>query len=150
MTACESTRMLAEAALMANEEGLFGLAGRRLLVVEDNPGCAEAVRAWLEICGAQVTTAPTVDAALGRLRAEAPDLVLLDVTLPDGTGWDLVDELRTNVPGGARVPVVAITGLGRDSVERTARAHGVDHVVTKPIAPEALVAALSACLDQAA
>src|SRR5207244_1124471 len=40
-----------------DDEGLFGLEGRRLLVVEDNTDCAEAVRRWLEICGAQVTTA---------------------------------------------------------------------------------------------
>jgi CheY-like chemotaxis protein len=130
-----------------DEDGLFGLAGRRLLVVDDNGDCAEAVRQWLEICGAHVTTARTVVSALARMRAEAPDLMLVDVYLPDGTGWDLVDRVRASVPGGTLVPVVAITGGDGASVGRAARAHGVRHVVTKPIAPAELAAALTACLD---
>jgi CheY-like chemotaxis protein len=132
-----------------DDDGLFGLAGRRLLVVDDNGDCAEAVCRWLEICGARVTTAHTVTSALARMRVEAPDLMLVDVHLPDGTGWDLVDRVRTSVPGGMRVPVVAITGSAGDSVGPAARARGVRHVVTKPIAPAELAAALTDCLDVA-
>ena len=127
-------------------EGLFGLEGRRLLLVEDNSDCAEAVRHWLEICGARVTTADTVGSALARTEVEPPDLLLVDVYLPDGTGWDVVERVRATVPGGSRVPVVAITGASRAAVAPSARAHGVRHVITKPIAPEALAAALSDCL----
>jgi CheY-like chemotaxis protein len=136
---------------MRNEaEGLFGLAGRRLLVVEDNGPCAEAVRMWLEICGAKVDVAPSVDAALRRLRARVPDVVLADVFLPDGTAWDLVARLRRQVPGGRRVPVVAITGAAQGTIVRAADRHGVRHLITKPIEPEALAAALTDCLDRAA
>ena len=134
---------------MTDDDGLFGLSGRRLLVVDDNGDCAEAVRRWLEICGAQVTTAGTVMSALARMRSDAPDLVLVDVYLPDGTGWDLVERVRETVPGGTRLPVVAITGAGGPAVGRAARAHGVRHVVTKPIAPAELAAALCECLDVA-
>jgi len=129
------------------EEGLFGLAGRRLLVVEDNGDCAEAVRRWLEICGARVTTARSVVSALARMRASAPDAILVDVYLPDGTGWDLIDRVRASVPGGTQVPVVAITGADSASLGPAARAHGVRHVLTKPIAPAELAAALAECLD---
>ena len=132
-----------------DDDGLFGLAGRRLLVVDDNGDCAEAVRRWLEICGARVTTARTVMSALARMRAEAPDLMLVDVFLPDGTGWELVERVRASVPGGMRVPVVAITGCDGASVGSDARAHGVRHVVTKPIAPAELAAALTDCLELA-
>ena len=128
-------------------EGLFGLAGRRLLVVDDNGDCAEAVRRWLEICGARVTTARSVVTALARMRTEPPDVMLVDVYLPDGTGWDLVDRVRESIPGGMHVPVVAITGAARASVGPAARAHGVRHVVTKPIAPAELAAAIAECLD---
>jgi CheY-like chemotaxis protein len=130
-------------------EGLFGLAGRRLLVLEDNRPCAEAVRNWLEICGAKVEVAPTVDAALRRARRTVPDVVLADVFLPDGTAWDFVERLRENVPGGRRVPVVAITGAA-EGVVQVADQHGVRHLITKPIEPEALAAALTDCLDRAA
>jgi|SRR5581483_1669822 len=131
-------------------EGLFGLAGRRLLLVEDNEDCAEAVRRWLEICGATVTTVGTVRSALARMRAEAPDLVLVDVYLPDGTGWDLVERARRTLPEGARVPVVAISASRTESLQDAAHVHGVRHVIAKPIAPEALAAALTDCLAAAA
>ena len=128
-------------------EGLFGLSGRRLLLVEDNDDCAAAVRYWLEICGARVTTADTVGTALARSRGEVPDLLLVDVFLPDGTGWDVVDRVRASDPAAERLPAVAITGAATPAVVSSARAHGVRHVITKPIAPEALAAALSDCLE---
>jgi CheY-like chemotaxis protein len=130
------------------EEGLFGLEGRRLLLVEDNSDCAEAVRRWLEICGARVTTADTVTSALARARGRVPDVLLVDVYLPDGTGWDVVERVRASLPGGTEMPVVAITGASTPSIERSARAHGVRHVIAKPIAPAALVAALTDCLER--
>jgi CheY-like chemotaxis protein len=135
--------------MMEHEEGLFGLAGRRLLVVEDNPACADAMREWLEICGASVTTVATVVAALERARARRPDLIVVDVNLPDGTGWDLLDQFRDSVPDGRAVPVVAITGAPSPSVASSAEARGVRHVIGKPIAPLALAEALSDCLAAA-
>jgi CheY-like chemotaxis protein len=132
------------------DDGLFGLAGRRVLLVEDNLQCACAVRAWLEICGATVRTAHSIGQALRRMREEAPDLVLVDLRLPDGSGWELLDRARTSVPGAARIPVVAIAGIDRAATVGMARAHGVRHVLTKPIAPAALADALSDCLTHAA
>lgn len=131
---------------MREREGLFGLEGRRLLVVEDNRECADAMREWLEICGARVTTAPTVTAALARVRARRPDLMVIDVNLPDGTGWDLLDRVRDTVPEATTVPVVAITGAPPAEMAPSARAHGVRHVIGKPIAPAALADALTDCL----
>ncbi len=128
-------------------EGLFGLEGRRLLLVEDNGDCAEAMREWLEICGARVTTARTVGGAIARSRGQTPDVLVVDVYLPDGTGWDVVDRVRASLPTGERLPAVAITGAPTPAVVRSARAHGVRHVISKPIAPEALAAALTDCLD---
>jgi CheY-like chemotaxis protein len=120
--------------------GLFGLEGRRLLVVDDDPRCAEAVRTWLEICGARVTVAGSVAAARAALDAAQPELVLLDVFLPDGTAWDVVREID------GRVPVIAITG----AAVSPAATHGVRHVLSKPIAPDTLASALSECLAEAA
>jgi len=135
---------------MTEDEGLFGLEGRRLLLVEDNSACADAVRSWLEICGAHVTTADTVGSAVARSHREKPDLMLIDVYLPDGTGWDVVERVRASAPEGARVPAVVITGAPSPAITRSARAHGVRHVIAKPIAPEALAAALTDCLKTAA
>lgn len=131
------------------KEGLFGLEGLRLLLVEDNSDCAEAVRYWLEICGACVTTADTVGSALARADGRPPDLMLVDVYLPDGTGWDVVERVRASTPGTS-VPAVAITGAPTPAVVRSALAHGVRHVIAKPIAPEKLAAALTDCLERSA
>jgi len=124
-----------------DEGGLFGLQGRHLLVVEDNVHCAAALARWLEICGAHVAIATTVDAARAWLRAARPDLLVVDVHLPDGTGWDVVD-------AAGEVPAVAITGRPGE-LEPRAASHGVRHVIAKPIAPAALADALSRTLAEA-
>ena len=127
------------------DDGLFGLQGRRLLLVEDNAHCASALARWLEICGARVAIAGTVDAACARLRSERPDLLLVDLHLPDGSGWDVVDAARALAPGAPQVPTVAITGSVAE-LGRAAASHGVRHVIGKPIAPAALADALSETL----
>ena len=135
---------------MAHEErGLFGLEGRALLLLETDAECAAAVSRWLEICGARVATAGTLGAAVTEARRQVPELLLVDVSLPDGDDWEIVERLRENVPGGTHVPVVAMTGTHGSANGRTARAHGVRQVVERPIAPAALGAALSACLRSA-
>jgi CheY-like chemotaxis protein len=132
---------------MAHEErGLFGLEGRALLVLETDAECAAAMSRWLEICGARVATAATLGAAVTEARRHVPELMLVDVSLPDGDDWEIVERLREHVPGGTYVPVVAVTATRGSANGRTARAHGVRQVVERPIAPAALGAALSACL----
>ena len=126
------------------------LSGRLVLVVEDNESCAEAVSDWLASCGALVETADSVRGALERVRTASPDVALIDICLPDGSGWDCVDRIRTATMGGKLMPVIAITGYAQRDVAREAAEHGVRYVVTKPIEPDALASVLDACLDAAA
>jgi CheY-like chemotaxis protein len=126
------------------------LSGRLVLVVEDNESCAEAVSDWLASCGALVETADSVQGALERVRMVSPDVALVDICLPDGSGWDCVDRIRTATAGGKTMPVIAITGYAQMDVADQAAEHGVRYVVTKPIEPDALASVLDACLDAAA
>ena len=129
---------------MAYEDrGLFGLEGRALLVLETDAECAAAVSRWLEICGARVATAGTLGAAVTQARRQVPELMLVDVSLPAGDDWAIVERLRENGPGGTHVPVVAVTTTRGSANGRAARAHGVRQVVERPIAPAALGAARS-------
>src|SRR5207244_7324992 len=80
--------------------GRLDLSGRLVLVVEDNESCAEAVSDWLASCGALVETADCVQGALERVRAASPDVALIDICLPDGSGWDWVDRIRIGTRGG--------------------------------------------------
>ena len=130
--------------------GRLDLSGRLVLVVEDNESCAEAVSDWLVSCGALVETADSVQGALERVRAASPDVALIDICLPDGSGWDCVDRIRVATRGGKVMPVIAITGYAQRDVAREAAEHGVRYVVTKPIEPDALASVLDACLDAAA
>src|SRR6184192_1077748 len=105
------------------------LSGRLVLVVEDNESCAEAVSDWLASCGALVETADSVRGALERVRTASPDVALIDICLPDGSGWDCVDRIRTATMGGKLMPVIAITGYAQRDVAREAAEHGVRYVV---------------------
>ncbi len=132
---------------LSDDQG--ALAGRLVLLVDDNVGFSEALSDWLESCGARVATADTVEGAVSRVRVARPDLALIDVCLPDGNGWDCVDRIRTATAGGKSVRVVAMTGHAREVVSAEAARHGVRWVLTKPVEPDALAATLAACLDAA-
>ncbi|TMA56080.1 MAG: response regulator [Deltaproteobacteria bacterium] len=137
-------------ATMVESVRRLDLSGRLVLVVEDNESCAEAVSDWLASCGALVQTADSVQGALERVRVVSPDLALVDICLPDGSGWDCVDRIRTATASGKPMPVIAITGYAQRDVADQAEKHGVRYVVTKPIEPDALATVLDACLDAAA
>ena len=76
------------------------LEGKRVLVVEDEPEVAEVVESYLRRDGFEPTICTSVHDALARLRESRPALMILDVGLPDGTGFDV---LREAAAGGSRV-----------------------------------------------
>ncbi|TMM26011.1 MAG: response regulator transcription factor, partial [Actinobacteria bacterium] len=81
---------------------------QRILLVEDEESISEPLSAHLAREGFNAVIAPTVQAARDSFQALAPDLVLLDVMLPDGDGKDLCRELRTR----SDVPIVMLTARG--------------------------------------
>ena len=104
----------------------------RILVVDDESGSRRLTRATLKKSGFEVTEARDGSEALELLRAEMPDLVLMDVSMPVMDGFTAVAELRL-LPNGGRVPVVMMTGL--DDVGSIDRAFevGATDFITKPI-----------------
>ena len=102
-----------------------------VLVVEDDANAAGALRVLFEETGHRVTVAHSVSAAVGAAAADTPDLVLLDLTLPDGDGLDVLRQLRER---GARVgTVVALTGHEGPAIVAQCRAAGCAEVLTKPV-----------------
>ncbi len=101
-----------------------------LLLVEDDPDLAEALRAILGDAGHETVLAPTLAAARAELAKRVPDLVLLDLTLPDGNGLDLLDEIRTI---DEVISVLIMTGSSdvRTVVESMKR--GADNFLPKPV-----------------
>ena len=121
-------------------------ADARLLVVEDEPNILELLAASLRYSGFEVITAAAGNEAVQAAQRHRPDLIVLDVMLPDMDGFDVVRRLRG---GGAQIPVVFLTA--RDSTEDKIRGLtlGGDDYVTKPFSLEELIARIRAILRRA-
>jgi len=111
----------------------------RVLVIDDDSGVASLFARILVAEGYRVQTAPDFGSAQDLLDREPPDVILLDVVLPDGDGFSICRRLKDNA-STRLTPVILVTGLGdRDSRIRGRRA-GADDFLTKPIDREELVA----------
>ncbi|MCC8246251.1 response regulator transcription factor [Saccharothrix luteola] len=119
-----------------------------LLVVDDEATVRELLSATLRFAGFRVTSAATGAEALAAATAEAPDLVLLDVMLPDVDGFEVVRRLRERRAEGHRgpVPVLFLTARDRQSDKVTGLSLGADDYVTKPFDLEELIARIRAIL----
>jgi two-component system, OmpR family, alkaline phosphatase synthesis response regulator PhoP len=119
----------------------------KILVVDDEPHILEVVRAYLVREGHEVSTAADGEAAIERVRAELPDLVVLDLMLPRRSGFDVLRELRA---GGSKAAVIMLTARD-DVIDRVAGLEmGADDYVTKPFEPRELVARVGAVLRRLA
>lgn len=118
------------------------LSGARILIVDDSPALRQLIRTVLELEGAAVHEADTVAAALAALDAVGPDLVLLDVRLPDGTGFDVLEHLRRT----SDIPVLFVTAATAVSDRVAGIDRGADDYMLKPFSPEELVARADAAM----
>jgi PAS domain S-box-containing protein len=120
-------------------DGLPCLDGVDVLVVEDHAETRDLVASLLGRCGAAVTVASSVEDALAAFERARPDVVVSDIAMPGGDGYELVRRLRLLAPDrGGATPVAALTAsAGRDNVER-ALAAGFQAHVAKPFQPTEL------------
>src|SRR5512141_101421 len=116
------------------------LGGRRVLLVDDEESIRFGVRRVLEQHGARVVTAATAADALAAARAESPELVLLDLRLPDGDGIDVLRRILAERPDAR---VVLMTGYGTIERAVTAIRAGAADFLTKPVDPDHLLHVLS-------
>jgi len=104
----------------------------KILIVEDNADNLKLFRAVLSIRGHAVAGLPGGEGLVAAYRAEAPDIVLLDIQLPGADGYQLLGVLRSAVPVGL-APVVALTAHAMSGDRERALAAGFDGYLTKPI-----------------
>jgi two-component system phosphate regulon response regulator PhoB len=117
----------------------------RILVIDDEPDLLELVRINLKQAGYEVETAETGRDALELLRRSAPDLVVLDLMLPDVTGTEICRRMRTD-PELADLPIIMLTAKA-DEVDRVVGLElGADDYVTKPFSPRELTLRVRAVL----
>ena len=115
---------------------------RKVMVVDDEPKIVQLARDYLEHAGFAVVVAHDGKAALATARAHKPDLVVLDLGLPELDGLDVARTLRIE----SNVPIVMLTGRSEESDKLVGLEIGADDYVTKPFSPKELVARVRAVL----
>ena len=117
----------------------------RLLVVDDDPDILDLLIFKLERAGFDVTSASDGDGAIKAFRAQRPDLVVLDWTMPGADGLEVCAELRRH-PETADVPVILLTAKAQEADLQRGLAASISRYMTKPFSPDELVRAVRDCL----
>lgn len=121
---------------------------KRVLIVDDDPHVQTVLKLLLGSAGIEALPALTGTEALEMMPHAKPDLVLLDLMMPEKTGWEVAGEMRSN-PDLAEIPIIVLTAKG-NSVDRNAMAQAVkvEGYVAKPFEPEDLLKTISKVLTQ--
>jgi len=117
----------------------------RILVVDDDREIVRLVKSYLERAGYSVITAYNGEGALHALRRERPDLLVLDLMLPDRDGWDLTRLIRSDKTL-TDTPIIMLTARVDDSDKIVGLEIGADDYITKPFNPREVVARVRALL----
>ncbi len=121
----------------------------QILVIEDESDIAALVAYQLAHAGYRVRTATTGGEALRSLESDPPDLVILDLMLPETSGLDVLHTLRTRKET-ARIPVIILTARSEESERLRGFELGADDYVSKPFSPKELVLRVKAVLRRTA
>jgi two-component system, OmpR family, response regulator RegX3 len=122
------------------------MAKPRVLVIENEESISEPLAEALEREGFAAEVAESATRGMEMFRARSPELVLLDVMLPDGDGREVLRDIRAI----SRVPVVMLTARGEESDKIVGLELGADDYVTKPFSAKELVARMRAVLRRTA
>ena len=125
-----------------------GAARHRVLVVEDSDAIRTAFTILLEESGYEVAAAANGAEAVRMAAEHVPDLVLLDLGLPDLPGVEVARRIKS-APATSRVPVVALTGRDDDADRAALRAAGCTAYLVKPVDTQALIRALPGYIESA-
>ena len=118
----------------------------RVLVVDDYPDAREMYAEYLQYSGFDVIEAGNGLEALERAADSAPDIILMDLSLPVMDGWEATRRLKAD-KATADIPIVALTGHALAGILEGAKKAGCDSFVTKPCLPEDLVKEIKKILD---
>lgn len=119
--------------------------GKRVLVAEDDREIVKVVRAYLERAGFNVLAAYDGKEALFMARRDRPDLVILDLMLPEMDGLDVCRQLRRE----SDIPIIMLTARVEEADKLVGLELGADDYITKPFSPRELVARVRAVLRRA-
>lgn len=110
---------------------------RRILIADDNRDGAETMSMLLQLSGHEVHLAHTGADAFETARRVRPDIAVLDIGMPDFSGYEVAEKIRQEA-WGENIKLIAVTGWGQLDDKRRAIASGFNHHLTKPVDPEQL------------
>ncbi|RYF70925.1 MAG: response regulator [Comamonadaceae bacterium] len=126
------------------------MASSRVLLVEDDPAIAKAIIYTLERDGLAVTHCLLLGDARRQLALQVPDVLVLDVGLPDGSGLDLCRDVRHGgLPGTTHLPILILSAQGEEIDRVLGLELGADDYVSKPFSPRELLARVRSLLRRA-
>jgi two-component system, OmpR family, response regulator VicR len=121
---------------------------RHILCIEDEPEMIDLIRLILGRRGFQVTGATGGQAGLEAVRSELPDLVLLDLMMPDMDGWEVYQQMKAD-ENTRHIPVIVVTAKAQ-SIDKVLGLHiaKVDDYIAKPFSPQELLTSVEKTLNQ--
>lgn len=122
--------------------------GAKILIADDEPNIVISLEFLLKREGYEVVVAHDGIQALERVRAERPDLAILDVMMPNRNGFEVCQDLRQD-PEFKALRIMMLTAKGRDTEVSKGLALGADVYMTKPFATRDLIAKVKALLERA-
>ncbi|MEL6510775.1 MAG: response regulator [Pseudomonadota bacterium] len=117
--------------------------GKHVLLIEDEPNIIEAIRFILSRDGWSVDTHSDGANAIERVQSMKPDLIILDVMLPNKSGYDILRDLRDDALT-AKLPVLMLTARGQTKDRELAERLGVNEFITKPFSNSDILASVRA------
>jgi signal transduction histidine kinase len=133
---------VAKSDLVSREQETIRAPARRTLVVDDNQDAAESLAMLLSLDGHEVQAVFTPQQALEQVQSFKPEIILLDIGLPDMDGYEVARRVRA-MPGGRQIRLVALTGYGQSEDRQRALAAGFDNHLVKPVEPGKLAQMLA-------
>lgn len=118
----------------------------KLLIVEDDPDIIRSLTGFLTAEGFAVTTAETCRSAIEKIETESYDAILLDISLPDGSGFSVCAAVKAN----SSAPVIFLTAAGDEYSVITGLDMGADDFVSKPFRPRELVSRIRSVMRRSA
>ncbi len=119
----------------------------KILVVDDEIYMVDVLDVSLGMEGYGMVTALDGEEALQKVKSEQPDLIVLDIMMPKLDGYETCRQLKSD-PATRHIPVILLSGKGRNADQRLGFDAGADDYITKPFSPRKLVERVNALLDE--
>jgi len=118
-----------------------------ILLIEDDLNVYHGIQRRLSACNYQTHYAPDAVASISQARQHHPDLILLDLGLPAGDGFVVMDRLK-QIPDLSNIPIIVMSGRDRAANERRALQSGATAFLQKPVSGDVLMKTIDRCLSK--